>query len=115
MAITTHASGTQAATIGTEHSLTTAIVVGTFILYIDTLNMVAGDSVEIRAKVVTIAGGTQRVLFLWRFDDAQSADDYIKMSIPLSNSLTDTGAVEFSLKQTDGTGRSFPWRCDRHA
>ena len=115
MAITTHASGSQTAVISTEHSLTTAAVVGTFILYVDKTNMAAGDSVEIRCKVKVIAGGAQVVLYTWRFDDAQSADDDAAVSIPISNSLTDASSVEFTLKQVDGTGRVFPWRVDRHA
>jgi len=115
MAITTHASGSQTAVINTEHSLTTSALAGTYVLYLDKTNMVAGDSVEIRVKVKVIAGGAQKTLFVWRYDDAQSADDLASVSIPISNSLTDASSVEFTLKQTDGTGRVFPWRVDKHA
>jgi hypothetical protein len=110
VAVTARASGTQTATIGTEHFLDSPNVAGTFTLHVDTNAMAAGDVLELRVYQMVLTGGTQRVAYLARFAGAQPADDLIKISVPISNELTDTNALRFSLKQTVGTGRAFPWK-----
>ena len=115
MAVTAHASGTQTAVIGTEHFLTSPNVAGTFTLHVDTVNMASGDTLELRIYQMVLTGGTQRVAYYDSWSDAQSADDLIKISVPISNELTDTNALRFSLKQTAGTGRNFPWKVLKYA
>jgi hypothetical protein len=115
MAVTAHASGTQAATVTTEHFLTSPNVAGTFTLHIDTVNMVSGDALELRVYQMVLTGGTQRVAYYAIFTGAQSTDDLIKISVPISNELTDTNALRFSLKQTTGTSRNFPWKVLKYA
>lgn len=110
MAVTAHATGTQTAVIGTEHFLTSPAVAGTFTMHIDTINMAAGDSLEIRIYQIVLTGGTTRVAYFARFDSVQPVDDVIKISVPISNDLTDTNSLRFSIKQTAGTGRAFPWK-----
>jgi hypothetical protein len=115
MAVTAHASGTQAATVTTEHFLSSPNVAGTFTLHVDTVNMVSGDTLELRAYQMVLTGGTQRVAYLETFYGAQGTDDLVKISVPISNELTDTNALRFSLKQTTGTSRSFPWKVLKYA
>ena len=115
MAVTAYASGTQTATVTTEHFLSSPNVAGTFTLHVDTVNMVAGDVLELRVYQMVLTGGTQRVAYLARFADAQAADDLIKISVPISNELTDTNSLRFSLKQTLGTSRNFPWKVLKYA
>lgn len=115
MAVTTFASGTQSATVTTEHFLSSPNVAGTFVLKVDTVNMVAGDVLELRVYVMVLTGGTQRVAYLYRCADVQPTDDLIKVSVPISNDLTDTNAVRFSLTQSKGTSRNFPWAVIKHA
>lgn len=110
MAVAAFASGTQSATVTTEHFLSSPSVAGTFTLHVDTVNMVAGDAVELRIYQMVLTGGTQRVAYYQRFAGAQPVDDLIKISVPISNELTDANALRFSLKQTTGTSRSFPWK-----
>lgn len=110
MAVTAYASGTRSASVGTEHFESSPNVAGTFQFVVDTVNMVAGDALELRAYQMVLTGGTQRVAFYARFDGAQPTDDIIKMSVPISNELTDTNSLRFSLKQTEGTSRNFPWK-----
>lgn len=110
MAPTAYATGTQSATVTTEHFLTSPNVAGTFTLHVDTNAMAAGDVVELRIYQMVLTGGTTRVAYFAQFADAQPADDLIKVSVPISNELTDTNALRFSLKQTAGTSRSFPWK-----
>lgn len=110
MAVTAFASGTQTATIDTEHFLSSPNVAGTFTLHVDTNAMAAGDVLELRVYQMVLTAGTQRVAYYVRYDGAQPTDDKIKISVPISNELTDTNALRFSLTQTDGTGRAFPWK-----
>ena len=115
MAVTAHATGTQTATITTEHFLTSPNVAGTFTLHVDTNAMVAGDTLELRVYQMVLTAGTQRVAYFQIYTDEQAADDKIKISVPISNELTDTNALRFSLKQTTGTGRAFPWKVLKYA
>lgn len=99
-------SGTQTATITTEHTLATVSTAGTFILLVDMNALASGDRVELRVKTKILSGGTTRVAYKGVYRNAQSVDDMIKISIPIPS---DQEAV-FTLKQTDGTGRAFPWK-----
>lgn len=115
MAVTAHASGTQTAVIGTEHFLTSPNVAGTFTLHFDTNAMAAGDILEVRIYQIVLTTGTPRVAYYQTYYDAQSPDDQIKISVPISNELTDTNSLRFSIKQTVGTGRAFPWKVLKYA
>ena len=115
MAVSADASGTQTAVIGTEHTLDDVAAAGTYTLHVDTVNMAAGDVLELRAYQIVLTGGTRRVAYLSRFFDAQPTDDLIKISVPISNELTDAGSLRFTLKQTAGTGRAFPWKVLKYA
>ena len=115
MAVTAYASGTQTAVIGTEHFLSSPNVAGTFTLHVDTVNLAAGDLLELRVYQIVLTGGTARVAYFAAFADAQATDDLIKISVPVSNELTDTNALRFSLKQTSGTGRDFAWKVLKYA
>jgi hypothetical protein len=110
VAVTAQGSGTQTATVTTEHTLLDVAVAGTFTLHVDTVNMAAGDILELRVYQMVLTAGTRRVAYYVRFNDAQPADDLIKISVPISNELTDSGALRFSLKQVAGTSRNFPWK-----
>lgn len=114
MAVTAHAQGTQTATVGTEHFLTSPAVAGTFTLHVDSSVMAAGDVVELRVYQMVLTGGTSRVAYFASFADGQPDDDAIKISVPVSNELTDTNSLRFSLTQTAGTGRAFPWKVLRY-
>lgn len=115
MAVTAQGQGTQTATIGTEHFLSSPNVTGTFTLHVDTNAMVAGDVLELRIYQMVLTGGTPRVAYKKIYRGVQSADDLIKISVPISNELTDTNSLRFSLKQTKGTGRAFPWKVLKYA
>jgi hypothetical protein len=110
MAVSAFASGTQTATVTTEHFLSSPNVAGIFTLHVDTNAMAAGDVLELRVYQIVLTGGTTRVAYFARYADAQPADDQIKLSVPIANELTDTNSLRFSLKQTFGTGRNFPWK-----
>lgn len=115
MAVTSHASGTQTAVISTEHFLTSPNVAGVFELFVDLVNMASGDVMELRVYKMVLTSGTQRVMYYARYEGAQPTEDLIARSLAVSNHLTDTNAIRFSLKQTEGTGRNFPWDVSKHA
>lgn len=103
---TLEASGTQAATVTTEHTLATQTNNKTFVLVVDCNAMVAGDVLELRIKTKVLTGGTLRSAYLMTFYGAQPTDDLVKFSVPIPS---DIEAV-FTLKQTFGTSRSYPWK-----
>jgi len=115
MAVTAQGTGTQTATIGTEHTLLDVAVAGTFTLHVDKNAMADLDVLELRIYQIVLTGGTRRVIYKTSFVDAQSTDDLIAVSVPVSNELTDAGSLRFTLKQTAGTGRSFPWKVLKYA
>lgn len=112
MPVTAYAFATQTASGGgVEDFLTSPNVAGTFTLHVDTVNMVAGDVVELRAYQMVLTGGTTRVAYYARFEGAQPTSDLIKISVPISNELTDTNALRFSLTQSGaGSDKAFPWK-----
>lgn len=103
-------SGTQTAVIGTEHQLADTSVAGVYSFHVDCNAMAAGDILELRVYQMVLTAGTSRVVFEQTFYGAQVSDDQIKMSLPVGNDLTDSTALRFSLKQTFGTGRAYPWK-----
>lgn len=112
MAPTLHASGTLSATVGaTPDTLVSIAVAGSFQLIVDPANMVAGDTIIVRALQVVLTGGTLRVA--WppaRLADAPAADDALVVMDWVSNDLVESNAVRFTLNQATGTSRNFPWK-----
>ena len=105
---TLDASGTQTATIGTDHTLDNVNTPGTFVFQVDLSNMVAGDVVELRIKTITLTTGAttqEEYQVFWGVQDQPSVK-----SIPIPNDLSDSTSIQFTLKQTQGTGRQFPWK-----
>lgn len=103
MAVTVESSGTQTAVINTEHSLAALTSAKVLQLSVDASNMANGDVLELRIKRKVLTGGSEAVLFYASFSHAQS--EPIKVSVPV---VCPFGAT-FTLKQTAGTGRAFPW------
>jgi hypothetical protein len=110
VAVTSQGSGSQTATIGTEHTLLDVAVAGTFTLHVDLINMAAGDITELRIYQMVATAGTRRVAYYATFSGAQPTDNMVQISVPISNDLTDAGALRFTLKQTAGTGRVYAWK-----
>lgn len=115
MAVTAYASGTQNTTVPTEHFLANVNVAGTFTLHIDCVNMVAGDTIEVRIYQMVLTGSTARGCYVQRIEGAQHASDNVKISVPVSNELTDSQALRFSLNQTTGSTRAFYWKILKYA
>lgn len=103
MAITQVTSGTQTATLDTEHTLTTETSAEIYILAVNLSNMVSGDITILRIKPKVLSGGSAALAFQQTFSDAQTEDVVYSEPVPSAHS------VAFTLEQTDGTGRSYEW------
>jgi len=103
MAVASVGSGTQTATIDTEHTLDTETDAGVYVLVVDTSNMVDGDIVTFRIKTKYATGGTSRLAFSATYSNAQAELNKYSPPIPIDTEIICT------LEQTDGTGRDFYW------
>lgn len=108
MAVTVEASGSQAATVTTEHTLATIAGPGVYQAKIDCSVLQAGDVVELRIKGPALGSGTTRVQHYAGFAGVQPADDAMKTSVPF---VVDSAAGNHTvtLTQSFGTSRTFPW------
>lgn len=110
MTVTTQATNTLSTTVGaTPDKLSDVAGPGTFQLIADLNAMAAGDTVYLSIKLMTRTSGTARYVYDARYDGAQPAKDLIKVSVPVSHSITDATAMVFEINQTAGTTRSIPW------
>ena len=103
MALTSAASGTITATVGTEHTLATNNTGGTFIFVVNTSNMSYGDEVILRIKTKTIATSTTTLAYSAVYAHIQGEPVKYSPPVPSLDEITVT------LEQTAGTGRSFEW------
>jgi hypothetical protein len=103
------ASGTQTATINTDHTLYNMNVAGLVTFHVDTVNMAAGDTLRLYIVQKVLTGGATGMLAETWYGGAQSLDT-IKVSLPIATNLAETGGIEFHLQQTTGTGRAYPWK-----
>lgn len=105
-------SNTTTPTIGVENFLASVNVAGKrFTLAIDLSGMLANDVLEIRVYKMILTGGTQRVIsgYPITFMGAQPTDNMIFITDQVDNYLTDANSLRFSINQTFGTARAFPW------
>ena len=77
--------------------------------------MAAGDLLELRVYQMVLSGVTPGVALYMAYAGPQPADELINVSIPIRNELTGSTALRFSLKQTLGNGRAFPYKVLRWA
>lgn len=103
MAISLKSSGTQAATLSTEHTLLDTIDPGVYELEVDTNALAGAEELEIRIYTKVLSTGTQRVYKIANV--RPSAEPNLK-----SPPIVAINGAKFTIKQTGGTGRSFPWQ-----
>ena len=113
MAVTLFSSGSPTLVVGSAMTIDVNET-GVFDLVVDPVNLISGDVLEARVYKMTVASGTRRVIFFDAFYGAQPVFDIIKLTEPVSNALTDSGALRFELLQTFGTGRTVPWAIEKH-
>ena len=106
MTWTVDSSGTQTATIGTEHVLGSPTTSATYVFSVDMVNLTTGDLVELRCYDM-VDGTNYRQMWKGTYQHVQINN--AKASPPLAV----TTQAQFTLKQTAGTGRAFPWSVRR--
>lgn len=112
MAISVSASGTQVAVITTEHTLRTDAAPGCYELHVDTNAMAGGDTTELRLKENVLGGGTVRSAVFFTRSGAAAEAAPNGLIVIIGPFAFDQG-VTATLKQTAGTGRSYPWKLIR--
>lgn len=99
------ASGSQTATIATEHTLTTDTVNGTYYFEVDITNLALGDTLELRIYTITLSAGTLRLAWKSTYGPVPPIQD-IAPSPPQPSDQS----IRVTLKQVAGTGRVYPWK-----
>lgn len=107
MAVTVVASGSQTATVGTEHILNGSAITtaGIYVLAVDIANLAAGETVEFRIYGKARSTDTERLLFGPAIYGPIVPNQLLVYSTP----VVSPNSAKFTLKQTAGTGRAFPW------
>lgn len=97
-------SGTQAATLGTTHTLKTITAVGTYQLMVDSNTLVEGETLRLQAKTRILDAGADRIVQEAVYAHSQGTN--MKVSLPVFSDRS----ISFTLLQTGSTGVSFPWK-----
>src|SRR5688572_24302055 len=109
-----HTTGTGNAgagfTITTEYILGTVAIPGNFSFVIDRNLMAAGDVLEVYVRQMVLAGGAKREIWRQHFHGVAPTWALIADTPWFPNELVDSGALEFCVKQSFGTGRAMPWK-----
>jgi hypothetical protein len=111
MPVSIAASGSQSATLATDHTLVTqAGPAGgaSYMLVVDIAALVADERVEIRVRSRARSGDTTRDAFTVT-GSADSPDLLIAPVVPCESG----NEVVCILRQEGGTGRAFPWALKR--
>jgi hypothetical protein len=96
-------SGTQTATLTTEHSLATPATLKTRVLAVDANALVAGETLTLRFKGAVLSAGTERLIREAVFTGPLAEPHIQSMPVVMPQGGTIT------LTQTGGTGRAYPW------
>jgi len=106
MALALETSGTTTATGGgVEDTLATLTGTKFYQLVIDTVNMVDGDTLEIKVKSKVLNGGTTRLEQIAVYTHGQV--EPIKRSLPFASDQE----LVFTITQSGaGTDKAFPWK-----
>jgi hypothetical protein len=108
MAVSQHTSGTKdfSGDVNTTWDTVTAnpeTTDGAIQVLVDTSNLVAGDTFEVQLLEKVLSGGTARVA--WR----QSVSGVQSQPCLMSPTLLVIHGWDVQMRQTAGTGRTFPW------
>lgn len=99
------ASGTLNATVGTEHTVWEDTAAnGTYQWAVNLSNLAAGEIVELRVYRRILGTDTAPTLYL-----VQSYSGPVADPVVVSTPVLTTKHIRFTLKQVNGTGRSYPW------
>ncbi len=96
-------SGSQTATLATEHVLATVITAGQYQCVVDVANLVLGETLTLKIYGKARTGDTERLIKEYGVTNAQ--DEALIQLDP----IVSPHHLKFTLEQNGGTGRAFPW------
>lgn len=96
--------GTQLTVLDTTHTLATITDAGTYLLRLDTSALAIGETLELEIAA-QVRSGAVSLLYTTAFGGTQGAPVKDSLAVPLVAGRS----LEFTIRQTGGTGRSFPW------
>jgi hypothetical protein len=106
MAVSEHETGSQTATLDTEHTLNTTspeTTDGAFQLVVDVALLVNDETLTLKIKEKARSGDTQRLLWSATYKHIQARPLVASPPIILLHGW------DMTLEQNGGTGRAFPW------
>lgn len=104
MTVSVESSGSQTATLGTWHDVAAVTsTAGVRVLAVDVANLTGSEVLDIRIQVNVRSTDSQRVAYQATLVGAQSAPVVQSVPVVVPDDAT------FSIRQTGGTGRAFPW------
>ena len=108
MAVTAFATSTTNSVIGIGVTMTAVNETGVYTWHVDTVNMAAGDDLNLKVFQTVLTSGTARVAYDMTYYGAQPFADLIKISVPIGNELTDATSLACVLLQSLGSSRAYP-------
>lgn len=90
-------------TSASEQTLTSITANKTLMLWLDLVNLQAGDTVVVRCKRTVLSGGTARTIITQTYSGVQ--DPPVVCSPP----FTAPHGATFTIQRTAGSDRSIPW------
>jgi hypothetical protein len=108
MAASVAASGSQAATVTTTHTLATQAAAsggGHYQLRVDANAMVGGDELRLTLETKARAADTTRVVYESYFANVQACPILLSPAV----AIQDSNELVCKLTQTTGTSRTFTW------
>ncbi len=97
-------SGSQTASISTEHELLSTTDPGTYELHVDLGNYASGDVLMLRIYSKALSGGTERLL-----EEVPVPNYPPRFKIFRLYAKANVHHYRVTLTQSAGTGRAFPW------
>ena len=97
-------SGSQTATLTTEHTLATVTDAGTYTLNVDAENLADGERLTLRIYGKARSSDTERLLYV-----ADFTGETLETKLLASPASVSPHHNKFTLEQNNGTGRAFPW------
>lgn len=102
--MTTSVSDNALVANGTEQTIDTITTAGSFAIEVDTNAMASGDKMVLRVKTKVRSVGTTRLVYTSELY-ANVQVEPVKVSPPVPS----TNEIVFTLEQTAGTNRTYPW------
>lgn len=97
------ADGTQTAVLNTEHELYATTNERTHVIAVSTDAMLVGDAMVLRAYAKIASAASYELAGEEFFAGSQAVTLFFSVPLPIVH------AVRFTLEQTEGTARAYPW------